>query len=97
MTDLLKMDPKELEARAASIETMVTAFSDGFDRENSAMAGTDWQGAAGLAYKDMFNDARGNFKKVEESLRGCATMLRNLKDGLQQADLDAARAVGKRY
>lgn len=93
MADLLKMTPAELEQRAAGIDSMVGEMSAYFDRELNALAGTDWQGAAGDAYKDMFTNARTAFKKVEENLTGCATLLRSMKDGFQQMDADMARRV----
>jgi WXG100 family type VII secretion target len=93
VTDLLKMTPAELEARASAILAMVGEMASGFDRELNQMQGTDWQGAAGDAYKDMFSAARTSFKSVEENLNGCATLLRSMKDGFQEMDASMARRV----
>lgn len=93
MADLLKMTPTELEQRAAGIESMVEEMSTYFQRELQALVGTDWQGAAGDAYKDMFTNARQAFKSVEDNLTGCAKLLRSMKDGFQQMDADMARRV----
>lgn len=93
MTDLLKLTPAELEQRAAGITSMVGEMSSYFDRELQQLTGTDWQGAAGDAYKDMFTEARRSFKNVEENLNGCATLLRSMKDGFQNVDAEMARRV----
>jgi WXG100 family type VII secretion target len=93
VTDLLKLTPAELDQRAAGITSMVGEMASYFDRELNQLQGTDWQGAAGDAYKDMFQAARQSFKSVEENLNGCATLLRSMKDGFQQMDADMARRV----
>ena len=93
MTDLLKLTPAELEQRASGIMSMVGEMASYFDRELNQLRGTDWQGAAGDAYKDMFEAARRSFKGVEENLNGCATLLRGMKDGFEQMDADMARRV----
>jgi WXG100 family type VII secretion target len=93
VADLLKMTPAELEQRAAGIDSMVGEMASYFDKELNALTGTDWQGAAGDAYKDMFMNARKAFKSVEDNLTGCATLLRSMKDGFQQMDADMARRV----
>jgi WXG100 family type VII secretion target len=93
VTDLLKLTPTELETRARGIESMVGEMSAYFDKELTQLQGTDWQGAAGDAYKDMFTEARRSFKNVEENLTGCATLLRSMKDGFQEMDATMARRV----
>jgi WXG100 family type VII secretion target len=93
VTDLLKLTPAELETRARGIDTMVGEMSAYFERELNALQGTDWQGLAGDAYKDMFTEARRSFKNVEENLTGCATLLRSMKDGFQEMDATMARKV----
>ncbi|HEY8544991.1 MAG TPA: WXG100 family type VII secretion target [Acidimicrobiales bacterium] len=93
MTDLLKMTPSELETRARKINDMVSAMSEYFTNELNEMQGTDWQGAAGDAFKDMFLEARQSFRKVEDNLNGCASLLRGIKDGFQEMDAEMARRV----
>jgi len=93
VTDLLKLTPAELEQRAGGITSMVGEMGAYFDKELTALTGTDWQGAAGDAYKDMFSAARKSFKAVEENLNGCATLLRSMKDGFQEMDASMARKV----
>ncbi|HMG45166.1 MAG TPA: WXG100 family type VII secretion target [Acidimicrobiales bacterium] len=93
MSDLLKLTPTELQTRANNINSMVDEMASYFDRELTALQGTDWQGAAGDAYKDMFGNARRSFKGVEDNLRGCSNLLVSMKDGFQEMDATMARRV----
>ncbi len=83
---MLKVDPEVLEAEATQIETLASTFGGDLDSRERAVEGLDWDGATREAFVTMFSEARTQFRDVEEQIANIASMLRDAKDGLIEAD-----------
>lgn len=90
---VLRVDPEELESQARRIEGVARQFGADLDTARSEVDALDWDGRAREAYVAMFQEARTQFRDVEEQITTIATALRLAKDGLVDADEAIARSV----
>jgi WXG100 family type VII secretion target len=93
---VLRVDPDELETQAQSIEAIANEFGGDLDTARTRVDGLDWDGQTREAFVAMFEEARYQFKDVEQQIANIAATLRAAKDGLIEADESIARAVSGR-
>ncbi len=91
---VLKVDPEELESQAQRIESVAGQFGADLDQAQGDVDALDWDGQTREAFVAMFQEARTQFKDVEEQIANIANTLRSAKDGLIEADESIARSVG---
>ena len=90
---VLRVDPDELEAQAVKIETLASQFSFDLDTEKGNVEAMNWDGESREAFVMMFEEARTQFRDVEEYIAGIAGLLRAAKDGLIDADELVANTI----
>jgi WXG100 family type VII secretion target len=90
---VLRVDPEELEAQAGKIETLASQFGIDLDTEKGNVEAMDWDGQSREAFITMFEEARTQFKDVEEQIANIALLLRSAKDGLIDADEYVAAGI----
>lgn len=84
---------EELDERATAIESLSSEFSANLTSEKSSVESMEWQGAARDAFTAAFEEAEKQFQDVADQITGIATMLRDAKTGLFDADESIAGAI----
>jgi WXG100 family type VII secretion target len=90
---VLRVDPEELESQAVRIESVAGQFGADLDTAQGEVDSLDWDGRTREAFVAMFQEARTQFRDVEQQITSIAATLRAAKDGLIDADEAIARSV----
>lgn len=96
MDIILRVDPEILDGEASRIDQLAMDFSGMLNDRQSAVAaiiGGDWQGSAGRAFGELFDQTRTELRDVEERIHAIASLLRAAKDGLITADEQTAAGL----
>lgn len=95
----LRVNHKEFEKAAASLEKYVETLSSGMkaaDQEVKQNLGVYWTGSDYEQFKakwSKINEPDGNFGKMRKSLENYATFLRGAAESYKQAHIDIVRTT----